>query len=169
MHCNTQYVLPTTMETAEGCPFQSDNILVSAVLIWRVPESDIHTVVNRSGIVEQNDARCQLSFLSTMTFVLCSKRWVSKSKWRKLNEPGISVIPGFRHSRVGLDENRLKRCLKGVIRCAGWISELRGGVGFVLVSPGCVTTQKFVEIEDVIKRSFSCSPPPHLPEISFSV
>ncbi len=67
-----------------------------------------------------------------------------------------------------LDEDRLKRWRKGVIRCVGWISALLGGVGFVLVSEGCDTEQTFVEIEDVIKRSFSWSPP-HLPEISFSV
>jgi hypothetical protein len=54
----------------------------------------------------------------------------------------------FRHSWGELDENRLKRCLKGVIRCEWWISELQGVVGFVLVSTGCVTAQTFSEIED---------------------
>jgi hypothetical protein len=51
------------------------------------------------------------------------------------------------HSGGGLDENRLQRCLEGVIRGEGWISVLRGGGGFVLVSQGCVTAQTFVEIE----------------------
>jgi len=54
--------------------------------------------------------------------------------------------------RGGVDENRLKRCLKGVIRGEGWISALLGGGGFVLVSQGCVTAQTFVEIEE--KRFF---------------
>ena len=40
----------------------------------------------------------------------------------------------------GVDENRLKRCLKGVIRGEGWISTLLGGGGFLLVSQVCVTS-----------------------------
>jgi len=39
-----------------------------------------------------------------------------------------------------VDENRLKRCLKGVIRGEGWISTLLGGGGFLLVSQVCVTS-----------------------------
>ncbi len=62
----------------------------------------------------------------------------------------IWIIPqgGFRHSGGGLDENRLKRCRKSVIRGEWWISAMRGGVGFFLVSEGCVTAQTFVEIEE---------------------
>ncbi len=53
-----------------------------------------------------------------------------------------------------MDENRLKRCLQGVIRCEGWISTLRGLVGFDLMSQGCVTVQTFVEIEETSFLSF---------------
>ena len=51
-----------------------------------------------------------------------------------------------------MEENPLNRCLEGVIRCEGWISALRGGGGFVLVSQGCVTAQTFMKIEE---KSFS--------------
>jgi hypothetical protein len=54
-----------------------------------------------------------------------------------------------------LDENRLNRCLKSVIRGEWWISALRGGVGFVLVSQGCVPGQTFVEIEEMWVIFFS--------------
>jgi len=43
--------------------------------------------------------------------------------------------------------NPLKRCLKGVIRCAGWTRALRGGGGFVLVSQGVANTNIW-EIEE---------------------
>ena len=33
----------------------------------------------------------------------------------------------------GVEENRLKRCLKGVKSAGGWTQALRGGGGFVLV------------------------------------
>jgi len=35
--------------------------------------------------------------------------------------------------RGGVEENPLKRCLKGVLRCAGWTRTVHGGGGFVLV------------------------------------
>ena len=53
-----------------------------------------------------------------------------------------------------MDENRLKRRLEGVIRCEGWISTLRGWVGFGLMSQECVTVQTFVEIEETRFLSF---------------
>ncbi len=53
-----------------------------------------------------------------------------------------------------MDENPLKRCLKGVIRCEWWISELRRSVGYMSQCRRgeLVTPQTFVEIEG---KSFS--------------
>ncbi len=77
---------------------------------------------------------------------------------------GLFHHGGLQHSGGGLEGNPLKRCLKGVIRCEWLISTLRGGVGFVLVSQGCVTAQTFVEIEE---KFFLFFPPPPIPSQSF--
>jgi hypothetical protein len=89
---------------------------------------------HRTGCVAWADAPvCMCGFL----FFIMNERGVLS-----LGTPGGAAVDpagdirlfhhgGFRHSGGVVDENPLKRCLKGVIRCEWWISALQRGGGYM--------------------------------------